>query len=112
MEKKQWSEKDLLKLSGGYWGAFTLHAGVKLDLFTLIGDDQLSHEDVANRLKGDVRGVRSLLNALTAMGLLIKKNGKYANTSSSKKHLVKGAPEYVGYMIMHHHHLVQPWSNF
>ena len=106
----EWSDEKLLKTAGSYWEACTLHAGVKLEVFTEIGDDYVAAEDIARRLGGDVRGVIMLLNALTAMGLLIKKDDYYANASESKTFLVKKSPQYIGYMIMHHYYLVSTWS--
>ena len=69
----------LLEISGNYWKACTLHAGVKLDLFTVIGDEQVTSENIAQRLEADKRGVAMLLNALTAMGLLTKTGNNYSN---------------------------------
>jgi predicted O-methyltransferase YrrM len=100
----------LLEISGNYWKACTLHAGVKLDLFTVIGDEQVASEDIAQRLEADERGVAMLLNALTAMGLLSKTENDYSNTSASRTFLSKDSSQYIGYMIMHHHHLVDSWA--
>ena len=38
MKQTDWSLPDLLQMSGSYWSACTLHAGVKLDLFTALHD--------------------------------------------------------------------------
>ncbi|MBW2644828.1 MAG: methyltransferase domain-containing protein [Deltaproteobacteria bacterium] len=100
----------LLNISGSYWQACTLHAGVRLEIFTVIGEDRVSGEEIARRLAGDVRGVTTLLNALAAMGLLTKQGEQYANTEMSKTFLVKGSPRYIGYILMHHHYLVESWS--
>jgi len=51
-----------------------------------------------------------LLDALTAMGLLEKKEGHYTNTEAAKSFLVKTSPGYMGYAVKHHHHLVSSWS--
>ena len=42
MKKNVWTAADLLQLSGGYWNACALHAGVKLDLFSSLADRSLS----------------------------------------------------------------------
>jgi precorrin-6B methylase 2 len=110
MEKDTWTADEILKMSGSYWNACTLHAGVKLDIFTMIGDEYLDAENMAGRLGGDLRGVNMLLNALAALGFLIKKEDKYANTPGSKTFLIKGSPKYIGYMIKHHHQLVPGWA--
>jgi precorrin-6B methylase 2 len=109
MTKEKWSVGQLLETSGSYWKACTLHAGVSLEIFTLIGDDCIDRDEIPRRSGGDADGIKRLLNALTAMGLLTKQQGEYANTSESKSLLVKGSPDYIGHIIMHHH-LVSAWS--
>ncbi|MBW2117021.1 MAG: SAM-dependent methyltransferase [Deltaproteobacteria bacterium] len=111
MDGKEWTAGRLLGVSGSYWQACTLHAGIELDLFTLLGTDEMKDDQVAGALDCDVRGVTMLLNALSSMGLLVKKQAKYANTDASMSLLVKGSPRYVGYMVMHHHNLVEAWSH-
>jgi len=110
MESKEWTAGEILGVSGSYWQACTLHAGVKLGLFTLISNEEIDAQGIGERLGCDVRGITMLLNALSAMGLVKKKQDKYANTDASKSLLVKDSPRYIGYMIMHHHHLVEIWS--
>jgi len=100
----------LLKLSGSYWEPCTLHAGVKLDVFTIIGNARLSNKDVAQKLSADKRGVEMLLNALAAMNLLNKNDAGYSNTPLSASFLVKDSPQYIGHIISHHHHLVDSWA--
>jgi predicted O-methyltransferase YrrM len=101
---------NILKTSGSYWEACTLHAGVKLDLFSMIGNNHLTRNDVADKLQGDPKGVEMLLNALSAMGLLEKNEDTYSNTPLSKTFLVRDASRYIGHIILHHHHLVDSWS--
>ena len=110
MKNMEWSKGKLLETSGSYWRTCTLHAGVKLDVFSLIGEDEISATEIAERSKCDVRGMTALLNALSAMGLLVKKDDTYANTNAAKELLIKESPGYIGYIIMHHHHLVERWS--
>lgn len=110
MTSEPWQPEKILETSGAYWRAFTIHAAVKLEVFTRIGNDSPSVADVAGALKGDPRGVSMLLNALSAMGLLLKEGGHYRNTQAAKTYLVKDSPQYLGHMVMHHHHLVRAWS--
>jgi hypothetical protein len=70
MEEDRWTVDTLLKTSGSFWEACTLHTAVTLEIFTLLGDEPLSAEEVAEKLAGDVRGTTMLLNGLTAMGVL------------------------------------------
>ena len=100
----------LLEISGSYWKSCTLQAGVKLGIFTVLGDDARTSEDVAQEIKGDNRGVQALLNALTAMDLLARKGNRYANTEISSAFLSVKSPQYIGHIILHHHNLVASWS--
>ena len=110
MDKQEWGPDSLLKLSGSYWQTCTLHAGVKLDLFTAINNEELTAGELALRLKADKRGLTMLLNALAAMNLLIKKEDKYANTPAAVSFLSGDSSRYIGYIIKHHHYLVDGWS--
>lgn len=100
----------LLEISGAYWQTCTLHAAVKLDLFTIIGSSGLTLEAASEKTGAPPRSLAMLLNALCAMGLLEKNQNIYANTPEADAFLSKNSPRYVGYMIMHHHHLVEGWS--
>jgi SAM-dependent methyltransferase len=104
-----WHPGTLLALSGSYWKTCTLHAGVKLDLFTCIGKDTMTAEQTAQKQGLDLRGTAMLLDALAAMGLLTKTTSGYANTLAANRYLSKDSDQYIGYMILHHHHLADSW---
>jgi SAM-dependent methyltransferase len=110
MTTEEWTPGKLLGIAGNYWIACALQAGVKLGIFSLMGRQSLNGEEVAQKINGDPRGVSMLLNALTAMDLLTKKDGIYANTPFSSSFLSKESPQYIGFMIMHHHHLMPSWA--
>lgn len=106
----QWTPGKLLGISGSYWQTCTLHAAVKLDIFSTLGTESISAQAAAQKISTDTDATARLLDALTAMGLVSKKEGLYANTPDSGRFLTKASPQYIGYMIMHHHHLVDSWS--
>jgi predicted O-methyltransferase YrrM len=110
MANREWNPGELLEVSGYFWKTCTLHAAVKLDVFTCLAEEQLLSAEVSDRLKASSKGVERLLNALVAMELLTKADDKYFNTSSAKEFLSKDSPKYLGNIIMHHHHLVESWS--
>ena len=110
MPKKDWNPGEILEISGYYWKTCTLHAAVKLGIFTVLGDDMLSAGEMAEKLGADADAVERLLNALSGMELLEKRDGKFRNTEGAQAFLVKKAPGYVGHMIMHHQHLVESWN--
>jgi hypothetical protein len=110
MDEQEWNPGRLLETSGSYWRACALHASVKLGVFSVLGDEELTGKDVARTLNADERAMTMLLDALTAMNLLSKTGDKYFNTAISRSFLVRDSPQYVGHMIMHHHHLAESWS--
>jgi SAM-dependent methyltransferase len=110
MNPQEWHLGKLLETSSYYWKSCTLHAGVKLDLFTAIGTDELTVEDILKRVTADRRGLTRLLDALSAMGLLKKLGDKYSNTTAGYNLLSKDSPGHMGYIIMHHHYLMSSWS--
>ena len=110
MATRQWNPGDLLEISGFFWKTAVLHAAVKLDVFTAIGDGQLTGDEISRRLNATPKGVQRLLDALVAMELLVKVDGNYAGTASGQTLLSKQSAQYIGHIIMHHHHLVESWS--
>lgn len=110
MRDGAWNAERLLRTSGSYWEACTLHTGVSLELFTRLGEERLTARDLASKIGGSVRGVTLLLNALTAMGLLIKQDDRYGNTAEGKVLLIKESPRYCGSLILHHAVLINYWS--
>ncbi|MBF0411586.1 MAG: methyltransferase domain-containing protein [Desulfamplus sp.] len=135
MESSAWHPGKLLALSGSYWQTCTLHGGVKLDIFTTIGEGNFTAGEIAKKIGAPLRSLSMLLDALCAMELLKKEEEKeqeddnikgerqnkaakedqqekwrYSNTQVSLTFLSKHSPQYIGFMIMHHHHLVESWS--
>lgn len=110
MQTQEWNPGGLLQTSGNYWLACTLHAAVKLKVFTALGGRALTGPEVARELGADARAMGMLLDALTAAGLLSKTEGKYGNTEVSRSFLSEDSPQYLGHMILHHHYLVESWS--
>jgi SAM-dependent methyltransferase len=110
MITSDWTIPDLLQLSGGYWNTCALHAGVKLDIFRVLESGPKSAAEVAEIRACDPRAMAMLLDALTALGLLEKRDTAYVATAFSATTLSTSSPGYMGHIIMHHHHLVPGWA--
>jgi hypothetical protein len=110
MAKNAWSPAELLQLSGGYWSACALHAGVKLDVFTHLVDQNRTALEVAELLTIDPRGLAMLLNALAALELLEKRGDSYSASLFAAEFLSRNSPQYLGHIILHHRHLMAGWS--
>ena len=81
----------------------------ELGIFTAIGDGSRTSSDVAKELGCAERSTDRLMNALCALGLLTKSNGRFANSPLAARFLVKGKPDYMAGMG-HAVHLWQSWS--
>ena len=110
MDNIIWTPAELLQLSGGYWSACALHAGVKLDIFTQLAERSLTVGEAAELLETDARGLRLLLNALSALELTEKRGDKYTSTPFASMYLSRTSPQYMGHIILHHRHLMASWS--
>ena len=108
--QKTWTIPELFQLSGGYWAACTLHAGVCLDVFTPLAADARTAKELAAELGANARGLAMLLDALAAMGLLEKQGETYRATPFAAETLCRTSPSYMGHIIKHHHNLVAGWG--
>jgi len=84
--------------------------GVELDVFTLLSGSPKSIEEVADALLTAQRGTAILLNALTAMGLLEKKDGRYSCPKEVADLLSADSPTTVLPMAHHATGLWRRWS--
>jgi len=71
MHKQEMNPGNLLKISGSYWQTCTLHAAVKLDIFTIIGNRCLKSDDISDMLHGNQRSVEMLLLTGTLPGISV-----------------------------------------
>jgi len=93
----------------GFQTSRAVLTAVELDLFTAVGDGA-SAVDVAARLETAPRATESLLNALTALGLLEKQDGRFRNGDWAASFLCAGAVHDSRAALMHSVHLWPRWS--
>jgi SAM-dependent methyltransferase len=111
MANEQMHPGRIFALASGYWQPAALHAGVKLGLFTALAGQSLTAAALAGRMGASERGLTMLLNALTAMELLVKEGDAFHNAPLAEAFLDRNkADDYVGHIVMHHHYLVEGWS--
>ncbi|HTL99541.1 MAG TPA: methyltransferase [Candidatus Omnitrophota bacterium] len=87
----------------------TLLTAIELDLFTAVGagNDEAA---VARSVDTDPRATGMLLNALAAMGLLEKRDGKFFNGPVAGRYLAAGASDDSRAALLHTVHLWSRWS--
>ncbi|MGB9912137.1 MAG: methyltransferase [Candidatus Kapaibacteriota bacterium] len=88
--------ENFIQLGLGFESSLAFLTAVELDVFTAIGEDYKTVEEVASKIGASTRGTQRLLNALVATGLMKKFGQKYSNTNEAKAYLVRGAPNYLG----------------
>jgi len=107
---QDWNVGKLLGVSSGYWRGCTLQAAVRLKIFSFLDPKAQTAEEIAKKASTDVRATGLLLDALSAMGLLNKVDFHYANCDFSSTYLREDSPEYMGHIILHHHHILDGWG--
>ena len=106
---KKWTAEAVLEMAREYQRACVLTAAADLDLYTGIGGAALGAGEAAAKLNADARGVRVLLDALAALGLLVKKAGKYRAAPGLSKLLSEG-PGSVLAMTQHQANCMRRWD--
>jgi len=104
------SEDSILELARGFMESRVLLSGAELDLFTLLADESLTAEEIAAATRADLRGIVILLDALSALGLLVKKSDRYRTEPSVAPLLSAGAPDSILPMVLHMATVWQNWS--
>ncbi len=90
----------ILQLGFGFWGSKTLLSAVELGLFTELADaGPLDGEALRERLGLHPRSATDFLDALVALGMLEREDGRYANTPATDLYLDRAKPTYVGGML-------------
>ena len=81
----------------GYRLSAALRAAVELDVFTAIAKGKRTAAAIGRDVGASERGIRILLDALTAARLVLsKKENTYELTSMARRFLVRDSKEYIG----------------
>jgi precorrin-6B methylase 2 len=79
-----------------YHRTAALKAAIELDLFTVIGAESVTAEELASRCRCPVRGIRILCDYLAIIGFLKKDRSRYAVTPDSAFFLNRNSPACMG----------------
>ena len=78
----------ILQLGTAYWGSKTLLSAVELKLFGVLAEvGPLAEPELRERLGLHPRGARDFFDALVALGMLDREDGRYANTEAGELYL-------------------------
>ena len=98
------------ELARNFWKSAILRAGIKLDVFSLLENTALTSQEVAGRIGASSRYTQAFLDCCAIMDLLDNQNGKFTNSATASKFLVKGKAAYVGDHALHHTNTWASWG--
>ncbi len=96
------SVPEIVDLASAYYGSAVLFAAIDCDVFARVEKGEFA-ADVP-------RGMRLLLDACAAEGLLEKKDGRYSNTPSGKAALIPGSPADLTKAIRYNRDVYPAWG--
>ena len=100
MEQAQLDPSHIMQVGMGFWPSKTVLSAVELELFTELGSDAMTAEEIQRRLRLHHRGTYDFLDALVALQFLERDGagaeGRYRNTPETRTFLDKRSPMYIG----------------
>lgn len=104
------TDDSILKMVRGFMASRVVISAAELDLFTLLTEKSHTAEEVADEFGADLRGITILLDALCALGFVVKTGGTYRTESSAAPLLSAGTPASVRPMVLHMGSVWRNWS--
>ncbi|MGI9085772.1 MAG: methyltransferase [Aeromicrobium sp.] len=90
----------IMQLGFAFWGSKTLLSAIELGLFSELAQaGGLDTEALRERLGLHPRSATDFLDALVALGMLEREDGRYANTPATDLFLDRAKPTYAGGML-------------
>jgi SAM-dependent methyltransferase len=111
MEKER-SLQEIVELASAYYGSAVLFAALESGVFALVAGEEGGADAprLAARSGLDPRGLRLLLDACVATGLLRKEGGAYFNTAAGAQALVPDAPHDLTRAIRYNRDVYPAWG--
>lgn len=98
------------ELARCFWYSAILRAGIKLDVFARLEAEEMSWDQLAQRIGAAPRYIQAFLDSCAALGLLEANGDKYRTSPLCSRFLVKGKEEYVGDHALHHTNTWDSWG--
>jgi hypothetical protein len=89
----------ILQLAFGFMASKTLLTAVELGLFSELAQGPLAAETLRDRLGLNPRSAVDFFDALVALGMLVRNDGRYANSPESDLFLDRAKPSYAGGLL-------------
>ena len=100
MPEVQLDPSHIMDVGMGFWPSKTLLSAVELDLFSHLGGESMTGEEVGKRLGLHSRATYDFLDALVALRFLERDgdgaDGRYRNSAEAAAFLDEKSPAYIG----------------
>jgi hypothetical protein len=100
MSQMELDPSHIMQVGMGFWPSKTVLSAVELELFTQLGDESMTGEEIGEQLGLHPRGIYDFLDTLVALKFLERdgegSDGRYRNTAESAAFLDKHSPAYMG----------------
>jgi len=100
MSTVQLDPSRIMQVGMGFWASKTVLSAVELQVFTHLGAESMSGEELGEKLGLHERATYDFLDTLVALGFLDRdgdgSDGRYRNTADTAAFLDKTSPTYIG----------------
>jgi SAM-dependent methyltransferase len=100
MSQAQLDPSHIMQVGMGFWPSKTVLSAVELQLFTRLGSEAMTGEEIGEQLGLHPRAIYDFLDTLVALRLLERdgegSDARYRNTAETAAFLDKGSPTYIG----------------
>ena len=103
MSRLELDPSHIMQVGMGFWASKTVLSAVELELFTRLGDESMTGEEIGEQLGLHPRAIADFLDTLVALRFLDRdgdgSDGRYRNTPETATFLNKQRPTYVGGLL-------------
>lgn len=101
----------LIQIGSAFWQSRALHVAARLDVASIVGDEQLAVEVIAARVAAQPDAIYRLLRMLAAIGVFEEVSPRVFENNALSTHLREDNPRNVRAMILMHNsiEMSQPW---
>src|SRR2546428_7589783 len=99
MAQVQLDPSHIMQVGMGFWPSKTVLSAVELELFTRLGSESKTGEEIGSELGLSERAIYDFLDTLVALNFLERDGdgaeGRYSNTADTAAFLDKNSPTYI-----------------
>jgi SAM-dependent methyltransferase len=102
---------ELAALASGHAEARAIQTALKLGIFDILAPAPLDDAALAGAISTNRRATALIANAMVALELLDKRDGRYSLTDTSRRYLLRSSAEYLGGLILFDESIFETWAH-